>query len=470
MTITTADAPDATPAGGLVAPDAPQQTEPTPAFHVTADHVAVTHGLERPLLCVCGGEKREHAGAASRGGLARTACARMRLDKPSRLLLAAIRGVERTLGQDLRNADGNRNRARDKENRKGGVRFSVGPSDASSCRKAVEYRENPPADYEPIPTDKRAALMGTLVHEGVRRIRKRRYPWRLFELPVDVPGLDRPGKCDEYDPMVGVVNDLKTAGDWKWEAIAEDGPPQGEWEQAQMYALGLARAGHYVTEVRITYVQRANGKDEVYVRPYDEAFALAAVDKLVAVLDALDAGLPLPRDREGPSTDTVCRVYCPARDHCWNVPAAEAAQRSPESWTLVHDDEDVEYQLSTYAEARTVEGDAKKTKERAKALLDGVPEGQYGEWYWGHTGGKMGEPKPDIVERVKQLEGVYDAPDDVRPPLVDLPMPTVRKTSPLAVKVKHQRAAAREKARRFPSAADPTVSLVHPGRLPVVEA
>ena len=427
----------------------------------------VTGPLRRTLWCVCGQPVAEHPGKANGGGLPEAGCKRRRLDPESRTLLAAGRTVERTLGQDLRAGDLSRNRARTKHKRKHG-KWGVGASDASSCRAAIGYRENPPADLVTNVVDKRAALMGTIIHEGVRRIRKRRYPWRSYEMDVFVPGFDTVSRCDEYDPILGIVFDLKTSGSAKWDMIAVDGPPEGEWEQVMLYGLGLRAAGHFVHEVRIVYVQRADGRDEVYVRPYDEAVALAAVDRLTAVLDMLDHDVQPPRDREGPSTDAICRNYCPARDHCWNVPEAERQGRSPESWTLVMDDADVEHVLGEYVAHRTVEGAAKKEKERYKALFEGVPEGQYGDIVYRHNGGNLLPPAESPTARVTQLEQFYDLPEDQRPPLVDLPYPKVQKRSNKVLQVKPVRAATAQRRRRFPSIADPspipTVDLVHPGR------
>jgi hypothetical protein len=458
-TIDTGIATDVTPAGGLDAPAPMGERVYVPDVFVTPDGCTVVTGdRERELLCVCGAQKAYHRGRTHQGGYPPHGCKRMRLIPESRLLLRAARTVDRSLSADLRQADEGRQRTRSREYQRLAVQtgertFSVGPSDASSCRKAIQYRERPPADYTPVPTDKRAALMGTLIHEGVRRIRKRRYPWRQYEVVCHVPGLDRPGKCDEYDELLGIVFDLKTAGDWKWDLIAESGPPLSEWEQVMLYALALIRAGKYVREVRIVYVQRANGRDEVFIRPYDEKIALAALNRLTAVLDGLHAGIDLPRDEPGPTLSAICRTYCPARDHCWGVTEAEKAGRSPESWTLIHDDADVEWALSVYDEHRAIESAAKKEKAKAKALLEGVELGHYGPFFYGESGGRLLDPVPDYAARAEQLERLYALPDDRRPALVDLPMPTVQKRSSVSIAVKKQRAAATEREQRLADAA-----------------
>lgn len=292
-------------------------------------------------------------------------------------------------------------------------RWGVGPSDLSSCRRAVQYRERPPEDLVTNEVDKSAAYLGTMVDEGYKRARRRRYPWRRFStgrkpFHVVIPGLDSPGEPDEYDPIIGRVTDYKTAGEWVWERIGKLGPFPDMWDQTLLYALGLDDAGEKVVEVEVIVVNLSghdNGTSETFRRPYRRQEALVALARLHALLDGLDAGGDLPRDREGPSVDPICARYCPFRDYCWQVPAAEAAGRSPESYVLTRDDAAVEATLAEYDTGRAMEGEGKTRKASARARLDGVEPGEYGPYDLGWRGGGK-KWEPDQAARVRQVEDV----------------------------------------------------------------
>lgn len=292
-------------------------------------------------------------------------------------------------------------------------KWGVGPSDLSSCRRAVQYRERPPDDLVLNEVDKSAAYLGTMVDEGYKRARRRRYPWRRFSTTrkpfhVVIPGIDSPGEPDEYDPIIGRVTDYKTAGAWAWERIGKFGPFPDMWDQALVYGLGLEDAGEKVTEVEVIVVNlsgRENGTTDTFRRRYDRQEALVALARLHAILDGLDAGGDLPRDREGPSVDPICAKFCPFRDYCWQVPAAEAAGRSPESYVLVHDDADVEATLAEYDEGRALESEGKRRKDVARARLDGVERGEYGPYELGWRGGGK-KWQPDPAARMRQVEAV----------------------------------------------------------------
>lgn len=391
--------------------------------------------------CVCGFPQGSHGGATNRAGIAGV-CERYRRDPVHALIEKALVGRERTFRQDAHEYDRKTNQhERRARAPKAEGQWSIGPSDVASCRKAIEYRERPPEDYVPAPTDKQAAHMGSIVHEGFRRRRKALYPWRVFEQDVTLPGLDRPGRFDEYDEVIARVVDCKTAGKWKWEQVGTAGVPTSEVDQAMLYAYALRLTGKPVDEVEVIYINRENGNAESFLFDYDEERAQKALTYLRTVADSLDLGIPLPRDRTGPSTDAICARYCPARRHCWNMTEAEDRGASPEYVTLVKHDPDVEWALEQYDAAREAEKAAKAEKDRMKALIDGADYGQYGTLIYKRTGGNYGEPVTDVKARVEQLERFYDLPADERPALADLPWPTFRPKSAESVSIKRERVA-----------------------------
>ncbi|MCC9309130.1 hypothetical protein LN042_18925 [Kitasatospora sp. RB6PN24] len=402
----------------------------------------------RLLYCRCGAARHQHRGAKHTGAHPPTDCRRYRRDPADLLLERAQDGAHQGLGQDLATYDRTHRRTgHNRTNRPAGT-WSIGASDTASCRRAIQYRERPPVDYTPAPADKRAAMAGTLIHDSAAARRRALYPWRLYEQPVILPGLDRPSHFDEYDPITGVLYDFKTAGDWKWANVGDNGPPEAEWDQVQLYGFALTMVGHAVREVRIIYLERKSGVDEEFARPYDEATARRALARLTAIATALDVGAELPRDRSGPSTDPICKRFCPARVHCWNMTEAEQAGRSPESFTLVEDRADIEWALAEYDRHRAAKSAAAKQQEFAQVLLLGVPAGSYGEFEYDKTSDRLNDPEPDPVARALQLEEFWDYPADQRPALSELDYPTKRKKVSGRTVVRRVRAAKRDKARR----------------------
>lgn len=398
--------------------------------------------------CVCGAGRHEHAGPQQQGACKRTGCRRYRRDLVDLLVEQAIAGHRNTLGDDLRQQDAENQAGRAaRASEFGDVKVSA--SDHSACRRQVQYRERPPEDFYASWTDKRAAYMGQLIHDSVAALRKRLYPWREFEQPVKIEGIGE-SRFDEYDPIMGSLDDLKTAGDYKWSVITDDGPPESEWKQAFTYALSKHREGAYVRVVRIVYVQRADGRDVVFERPWNLEYAERAVDDLITLATQIDLGIEQPRDEPGPALSPICARYCFARDYCWNVPQAERHGRSPESWTLLGstpDEQRIAAVLRDYMEHRSAKGAADKGQKAAAALVDGIAFGEY-------EGIRYGRDKPRAVLDEEAWErAVVEwalTPDGLRGPLKELHKPQREGTQgsiairpiPKAEREKRERAAA----------------------------
>jgi hypothetical protein len=379
-------------------------------------------------------------------------CRRFWPARGERLRLRALAAFEEDLMVPIAEADKARPRSRKTEEARAAGQFGVGPSDIGSCRKRIEYRERPPEDFEPIDVDHASAYEGTLLHDGITRARRMRYPWRRFGVVIHVPGLDRPGEGDEVDPILGVVVDYKTAGSWKWDNVGDYGPPESEWDQVFTYGLGLENDGQPVEWCELHYYNREHFRNpERFRRPYSRARALAAVQRLHAILDDLEAGRELPRDESGPSTSSICRNWCEAVLHCWNVKEAELNRRSPESWMHVHNDADVEEAIRRYLQAHdTLVSPGNDEKERQKVLLDGIEYGRYGDFTWQESGGKESWVD-DRIARAEQLEAeMHTARQEGRPPTDPdvLPVPQRKKVTPIQRRPGRVRKAILEKEAR----------------------
>ncbi|XTZ13942.1 hypothetical protein ACQSSU_20810 [Micromonospora echinospora] len=306
--------------------------------------------------------------------------------------------------------------------------WQVSPSDVGSCPRQVWYRESPPAGYEPLPEDTRKADAGTCMHAGLTEARAALYPWRQHKVRVTIPGLDRDGEADEYDPITATVEDWKTSGKATWDYIGVYGPREKAWKQAFIYAYALVCAGWPVTRVRIRYIHRETGAEETFTRPYDEGYALAALAELVNLVTMLDAGLEPIRTGRGPDVDPLCD-RCPARAHCWNMPAARIAGRTPQTYTVhgpnpAADDPAVVWSVEEAGRARLERLDREKDEAAYKALAD-VDAGVYGGFEVKRGSTSRSQHKEAFEELLTRLEEWAATPEDDRPPLLSI-VPKVR--------------------------------------------
>ena len=380
----------------------------------------VADGIEvgpRLYPCVCGGGKHEHTGPARIGKCARTGCRRYRADRVWTMVYGALDADAMSLGQTLREFDKRERDRHYRANPRGEGEWSIGASDTGTCPRKIEYRNRPPEGFEPVPEDNREARMGTIIHNEVTRQVKALFPWRLFDYRVRIGGLDRDSALDMYDPVTAVLTDFKTAGDWRWEKLADDGPDWTTWEQVLLYALALIEAGYRVEKLRLVYIKRCNGHDETFEMAYDPAAAEAARDRLLGYATMLDLGQELPKTGTGPSTDALCR-RCFARADCWNIERAEVLGRSPENLTILGEhpeDEQIVWAIRQKVVASKARLLAQKAEEEAAALVEGIETGRYGpdgryEAYSRPQGGTT-----RYKESYEQVLSYLDMPDGIRP-------------------------------------------------------
>lgn len=314
-------------------------------------------------------------------------------------------------------------------------------SDAGACGRQVWYREFPPADYTPIPSRYlRHAALGVLIHKAAESVRSVRYPWRRYEFEIPIPGLDRPGRVDEYDPIAGRVTDNKTAGAWKWDHVGDDGPPADAWDQGYVYGYALDAMGLPVRDIEIIFISRENGAEEHFVRPYDPAVGAAALGRLVDLATLLDMGVRPDRAASSPNV-YPCKM-CPAVDHCWSRPAAAAAGRSPASYTLLGpdpDDSSITWAALEVVRLTKAAAAAAEALKIAKELVQGVPDGEYSGQVTVYTKWSTGIAYKEAFEVAADLAAL--AASGV--PVGEIPEPKRTRSRTTAVKL--VRAAVRSK-------------------------
>lgn len=366
----------------MTATAAPRRRGPDPdvikrAAELVASGVFHTEGPYVVPCAGCGGGRHEHTGRMAKRPESRRH--RYIADPAWVMALAAIHGDRRSIAQTISEYERRRRARKYGKGPREGSPVSI--SDVGRCRRQIMYRHLG-ADTNPVSPS--GAWVGSAIHDKAEAAARKLYPWLLLEHEVDVPGLDRKARIDKYDPILGVVDDTKSAGMSKWQRIGDEGPSLDMWEQVLVYCLLLEQAGNYVALARISPVDRDKGRCEQFTRPWDDEareIAVKAMSRLLDTATALDNGDELPKDRPGPSTDAICADYCPFRKVCWNEDAAEEAQRSPESYAALGpdpDEEQIEWAIRNHVEAK--ETGKKKLTEEAKALLTGIPVGRYGDY------------------------------------------------------------------------------------------
>jgi hypothetical protein len=376
------------------------------------------------IPCVCAAPRDAHTGATHAGGYAPNRCTRYREDQLLGLVARAHRARDHGFDETMAAYDA---MSRGKRPKKRGV--SVRPSDLGGCRRAVWYRETPPEGYQPVETDRHAAWMGTLIHEEFARRRAALYPWRMYEAGLRLPGSDSEYRLDEFDPLTGILYEIKTAGDWRWEQVGEFGPDPKWLKQVMLYARLLIALGYEVEKVVLLVLQREGGLSEPFEYAYDEKLAQQALDWIadVALTIELDLIETLPmggRDEPGPETSKMCAKLCPAREHCWNIPRATELGHTPESLTFLlmsPDDERIAAQLDELVTLGESRRHIEKQEAALKALLKNLLIRPYGDF----VPVRGGSSSTDWTGWGEEVRMWAQLPEGVRAP--EMPQPKTKK-------------------------------------------
>lgn len=179
-------------------------------------------------------------------------------------------------------------------------------------------------------TDPWPAIVGTAVHAWLEKAFDRFEEvhhlgrW-VTEMEVQ-PSVAIKGHTDLYDAANFVTIDHKTAGTEKMREIRKGEIPPSYIQQVMLYALGHIRAGRRVDRVALVFYPRSGwlGSIAAWSAPYDEAVAMAALDKVNRVA----AGVIRLGVAEDPSKWADVPAS-PSKDDCswcpWYQPLALAA-------------------------------------------------------------------------------------------------------------------------------------------------
>jgi hypothetical protein len=289
-------------------------------------------------------------------------------------------------------------------------------------------------------TDKRAAILGTYIHEGLLGAARTEYGWLVERAVADdtIRGHIDAVQLDEataarlparHQPKVSAehgvtVEDVKTKSTFLWEKVRRYGPTEAELRQVYLYAdllrtVGfedvpgqryLARLGPLeVQRIRFRFVNRDNGEEHISEFPFDPMEATRARWWVQRVLE-LDKPERARRDFDGPGLDAICD-HCVFRSACWGLPERPGA---PVQTVLIHNDSDRAKALADYVRGHELESEGQRIKKRARKMVDGSPAGIYGvnELVW--SGGN-----PKRVPDVKAMIDLHDAADLTVPMVPD---------------------------------------------------
>ncbi|MEY9873327.1 hypothetical protein ABH931_002809 [Streptacidiphilus sp. MAP12-33] len=351
----------------------------------------------------------------------------------------------------------------------------LGASD-TVCQRRAAYTL---AGTEPTDdTDKRTAILGTYIHEGLLSAARTRYRWQVERTVADplirghidavqfdettarrLPERHRPRvHATARDAQGVVVEDLKTKSTYLWDRVLRYGATAAELRQIYTYARllrtrgfedvrgqrHLARLGPIpVGTLRFRFVNRDNGAEHTQEFHYDERAAEQArwwVEQVHAIEDPDTA----QRDFDGPGLDPTCD-HCPFRTRCW--PPTTPPGAAPQT-ILVRDDADRAAALADYERGQQLESRGSRIRKLARAKLDASPPGIYGDHQLTWTGGKT-KREPDVDAMVRLF---HDA---------GLPVPTTPDVAAMTAQLKTAGIAVPERTARTRTRTARTIQ-VHP--------
>lgn len=205
------------------------------------------------------------------------------------------------------------------------LQVAIGPSEIGhSCARRIGYKlAGKPERADQPPNWK--ATVGTAIHTWMeemldtdnlsyaQRTDSGQERW-FIETRVnvgDINGTDIEGSCDVFDRVTGTVIDWKTNGQNILAKYRSKGPSEEYRAQAHLYGRGWQRKGITVRNVMIIFLPRDGDLDQavVWTEPYDEAIAVAALQRATGIALTLQQLGPTAYSLL-PTADAYCR-QCP---------------------------------------------------------------------------------------------------------------------------------------------------------------
>lgn len=264
--------------------------------------------------------------------------------------------------------------------------FGLSLSGLGSCTRQAAYRlsrTEPSDSYLAFQGERRAAHIGTWVHEGLlpalSAVLGGDRAGVRYEYPVTLKAGDDeiPGTLDVWWPEIGVVIDLKTGSAYRSYRAQTGG-----------YALSLYQQGEDVRWVVLAYLDKRSPHGIRYdIQAFDKAFAMEVLRRVWEVQGWRKNPDDAPRTESGPGLSFVCDG-CPWLSRCWDVPAGQAPQYGDQA-VVAPTDEQLAEALEAYDTWRTRAKAADEGKKFWRAVVTGrgrAPSVAGGwRWSWGKS-------------------------------------------------------------------------------------
>lgn len=238
------------------------------------------------------------------------------------------------------------------------------------------------SDVHP-PEEARMALLGTGIHDWYLPALARVIT-RLTGSPAEVEkrvtltaaGITIRGQLDLV--FEDVMVDLKTVREHKLHRVRRRAGAFNEHQvQVTGYALAEYQAGRTVRWVVYLYMDRTTGEVHPVVEPFDNAGALAVIDRIETIQKFAGNPDAAPREARGPGVSLACD-RCPWLRRCWG-PDAKPAVTGPQTQLALTPTGLVEILTLAFA-AAGVKSAAAADSDFAKLVLANTDDGEYGPY------------------------------------------------------------------------------------------
>jgi len=196
-----------------------------------------------------------------------------------------------------------------------------------------------------------------------------------------------------------VVVDLKTVREHRLHGVRRRGE-RGAYDEhrVQVGSYGLAewQAGRPVEWLVFLYMDRTTGDVFPVVERFDNAAAVAVLDRVQALTAFAENPDAAPREGRGPGVSLACD-RCPWLRRCWG-PEAVAGQTGPQTQLAETPDGLLEILKLAFATSGAA-SQATRDRDFVKLVLSCTKDGTYG----GYTLSRGRDSKKDDVDAMKQI-------------------------------------------------------------------
>ncbi|MFE3196860.1 hypothetical protein [Embleya sp. NPDC059237] len=316
------------------------------------------------------------------------------------------------------------------------LQTEIGPSDCVCERRAGYVLHRTPKTDQ---VDKRKALLGTIIHKGVLEPARTHFRWIVEREVTDGPMRGHPDIVQldtttarglpwvmrpRIPAEVCTLEEVKSKPDYVWERVLAYGATRYEIRQATLYA-GMLRENGFadirgqktiaslgpiaIERIRFRFIHRGTGEERVQEFAHDGRL-LAEARWWVQRVRESERPEDLRRDFPGPGLSPMCD-QCPFRTACWG---GAPPGRAPQSVLVSTDAERIEA-IAEYMRASADAAAATARRDFARAKVDGMEAGRYGDLDLSWRGGN-----PQQGVDVEALVDWYELADLVVPLVPDV--------------------------------------------------